>query len=232
MRGHSHSSRDLAKCNNKKYRSGPVFFFWQGCHAQYFHMQQWQSSPDSHIARCNNKKLYIYIYWLVLHATMKCLHKILTISTEIGFSADWISKWICFTVKKLCLTKFWYRWLAYDLSMTDAKFLTRLDLNSTHGDSRRTASDRLGLLFFTELHPSKYFSSQPFALLIFDYLVLYSPFLSLSTSPTNGRTPLVTWSAHEPAILTLVTTWSITRGRILQYRGANGQPVSDRFSGM
>ena len=27
MRGHSHSSRDLAKCNNKKYRSGPVFFF-------------------------------------------------------------------------------------------------------------------------------------------------------------------------------------------------------------
>ena len=34
--------------------------------------------------------------------------------------------------------------------MTDANFLTQLDLNSTHGDSRRTASDQPRLLFFTE----------------------------------------------------------------------------------
>ena len=34
--------------------------------------------------------------------------------------------------------------------MTGAKYLTRLDLSLTHSDSRRTASDRPRILFFTE----------------------------------------------------------------------------------
>ena len=49
--------------------------------------------------------------------------------------------------------------------MTGAKYLTRLDLSLTHSDSRRTASDRPRILFFTELHTADHYHQIEWALL-------------------------------------------------------------------
>ena len=72
MRGHSHVERDIAECNNKKYRSGPVFIFGRVAACDIFACDSGRVRQTVQLLGATTKNSIYFFGWCCMR---QCVHR-------------------------------------------------------------------------------------------------------------------------------------------------------------